>query len=110
VADTTFQYFAGCRPYKSSTLGTAVNELDPPQQMDVGGNIGVAWTRVLHYHYNCDKDFGNCKDEEQFFLANGYGIWQWKHYRNGELVKHSLMNNLRSGRAEDGLPCAESYR
>ncbi len=47
-----------------------------PVQMDAGGSVGQVWTRVLHYHYNCDRSFQNCKDEEQFYLANGYGLWQ----------------------------------
>jgi hypothetical protein len=110
ISDTKFEYFSSCRPYKSSNLGTAVNNLDAPQQMDVGGNIGQVWTRVLHYHYNCDKNYQNCRDEEQFYLANGYGIWQWKHYKNGELVKTALMNEIRPGRPNATLPCSESYR
>ena len=110
VSDTHFQYFSACRPYKRSTLGTAVNNLDAPEHMDLGGNTGSAWTRVLHYRYNCDQHFQNCKDEEQFYLANGYGIWQWKHYRNGELMKTALMNTLRAGNPKMALPCVETYR
>jgi hypothetical protein len=110
VGDTRFNYFSSCRPYKSSTLGTAVNDLDAPQQMDAGGNLGQVWTRILHYHYNCDKNYQNCKDEELFYLANGYGLWQWKHYNNGELIKRALMNNIRQGRPDATLPCEESYR
>jgi hypothetical protein len=103
-------YYFSCRSYKSSTLGTAVNDLDAPQQMDLGGKIGPAWTRVLHYHYNCDKNYQNCRDEEQFYLANGYGLWQWKHYHNDQLVKTALMNDLQPGRPNETLPCTESYR
>jgi hypothetical protein len=110
VQDTRFVYFSGCRPYKSSSVGTAVNDIDAPQKMDVGGNIGQAWTRVLHYHYNCDKNYRNCRDEEQFYLANGFGLWQWKHYKNDELVKTALMNDIQRGKANATLPCAESYR
>jgi hypothetical protein len=110
VSDTRFVYYSYCRSYKSSTLGTAVNDLDAPQQMDIGGNIGAAWTRVLHYHYNCDKNYQNCRDEEQFYLANGYDLWQWKHYHNDQLVKTALMNDLQQGRPNETLPCTESYR
>ncbi len=81
VPETKFQYFSSCRPYKTGTVGTAVNDLDKPEEMDAGGNLGRVWTRVLHYHYDCDSNYRNCKDEEQFYLANGYGLWQWKHYR-----------------------------
>jgi hypothetical protein len=110
VADTAFQYFSSCNPYKTSTVGTAINDLDAPMLTDVGGNMGKVWTRVLHYHYNCNKSFQNCKDEEQFFLANGYGLWQWKHYRNGSLIKSALMNNVESGGAAAILPCSDSYQ
>lgn len=109
VADTHFQYFASCRPYKSSNLGTAVNDLDAPLRMDAGG-LGELWTRVLHYHYNCDRQFRNCKDEEQFYLGNGYGLWRWMHFRNGELLKSALMNDLQRGKPQASLPCAESYK
>ncbi len=109
VSDTRFQYYASCRAYKTSDLGTAVNTLDAPALMDVGGNVGQVWTRVLHYHYNCDTNFANCSNEEQFFVANGYGIWQWKHYQKGVLVKTTLENNLQNGQASGQLPCKTAY-
>lgn len=109
VPDTTYQYYSACQPYKQSQLGTAVNDLDAPALMDTGGNIGQVWTRVLHYHYNCNKDFEQCADEEQFYLANGYGEWQWKHYKNGVLVNSTLVNNINPGITEATLPCVESY-
>jgi hypothetical protein len=109
VVDTRFRYFASCRPYKSSNLQTAVNDLDAPVQMDLGGNIGELWTRVLHYHYNCDKQFQNCKNEEQFYLGKGFGLWKWAHFRNGEPVKSALINDLQRGKAQPTLPCQESY-
>jgi hypothetical protein len=110
VADTRYKYYSSCKPYKSSTLGTAVNDLDAPVLMDVGGNVGQAWTRVLHYHYNCDENFQGCSDEEQFFLTNGIGLWRWKHYQHGSLVKSTLMNELETGSTTAQLPCEESYK
>jgi hypothetical protein len=110
VSNTRFDYFSSCRPYKSSSVGTAVNDLDAPAQMGAGRNIGTLWTRVFHYHYNCDKTFKNCKDEEQFYLGNGYGPWQWKHFRDGTEVKSALINVFRDGRPDATLSCGESYR
>ena len=110
VADTSFQYFSSCSAYKSSQLGTALNDLDAPVVMDAGGNIGQIPTRVLHYRYNCDSTYQNCGDEEQFFLGSGYGLWQWKHYQNGTLVKSAVMNNIASGTTSATLPCAQSYQ
>jgi hypothetical protein len=110
VPDTSFQYFSSCSPYKSSNLGTAVNDLDAPVLMDTGGNIGQVQTRVLHYRYNCDSAFQNCVNEEQFFLAYGYGQWQWKHYQSGALVNSTLINNIEPGTATGTLPCPQSYQ
>ena len=107
--DTHYQYYSSCKVYKESQLGTAINSLDAPALMDTGGNIGQVWTRVLHYRYNCDKDFRQCADEEQFYLANGYGEWQWKHYHQGALVNSTLINNEEPGSTHATLPCAESY-
>jgi hypothetical protein len=87
-----------------------VNDLDAPLLMDTGGNIGQVWTRVFHYHYNCNKEFQQCTDEEQFYLANGYGAWQWKHYKNGTLVNSTLINNMDSGSTNATLPCPRSYQ
>lgn len=109
VTETTFDYYEACKKTKSSDLGTALNSLDAPVLMDAGGNVGQQWTRVLHYRYNCDAKFANCVNEEQFFLANGIGLWQWKHYKNGALVKTTLMNNLESGEASGTLPCKDAW-
>jgi hypothetical protein len=108
--DTSFQYFASCSPYQTSQLGTSVNDLDAPVLMETGGNIGQVSTRVLHYRYNCDNNFQNCVNEEQFFLAQDYGQWQWKHYQNGILVNSTLINNIEPGTASGTLPCANSYQ
>jgi hypothetical protein len=109
VRDTYLRYYSSCNPYKQSHLGTSVNDLDAPLLMETGGNIGQVWTRVLHYRYNCNNDFQQCADEEQFYLANGFGEWQWKHYHNGALVNSTLINNLEQGRTDATLPCADSY-
>lgn len=110
VRDTSYQYYSSCTAYKQGHLGTAVNTLDAPALMDTGGNIGQVWTRVLHYRYNCNSDFQQCADEEQFYLANGYGEWQWKHYKNGTLVNSTAINNLSSGSTLATLPCTDSYK
>ena len=109
VDDTRFQYYRDCRPFKSSKIGKAVLDLDAPTEMDAGGSLGRVSTRVLHYHYDCDKDFDHCRQEEQFFLANGYGLWQWKHFKEGDLVKTALMDDLKKGKATESLGCTESY-
>src|SRR5205814_9988563 len=97
LANTKFNYYVSCTGYKSSTIRTAVNDLDAPVFVNASGSLGNVSTRVLHYHYNCDPNFQNCDDEEQFYLANGYGLWQWKHYKKGTLSKSALMNSMLAG-------------
>lgn len=109
VPDTYYRYYSSCNPYKQGHLGTAVNDLDAPVMMNAGGSLGQVWTRVFHYHYNCNTDFQGCTDEEQFYLASGYGEWQWKHYKNGDLVNSALINDIEPGSASATLPCADSY-
>jgi hypothetical protein len=110
VPDTTFQYFASCSSYKSSNVGTSLNDLDAPSLVDTGGNLGQVATRILHYRYNCDLSFENCEDEEQFFLGKGYGLWKWVHYRAGVVANSSLMNELSPGAPTETLPCTNSYQ
>jgi hypothetical protein len=110
VRDTSYKYYSSCKADKQSQLGTAVITLSAPKLMDTGGNIGQVWTRVLHYRYNCDQNFQQCADQEQFYLANGYGEWQWKHYKNGALVNSTLINNEKPGNTNATLPCANSYK
>ena len=110
VPDTTFQYFASCSSYKSSNVGTSLNDLDAPSLIDTGGNLGQVTTRILHYRYNCDASFENCEDEEQFFLGKGYGLWKWVHYRDGAVANSSLMNELSPGAPTETLACTNSYQ
>jgi len=42
IFNTRFQYFASCRPYKSSNVGSAVNDLDAPVLMDAGSDLATS--------------------------------------------------------------------
>jgi hypothetical protein len=111
VANTQIDWYASCAQYKSTFLGTIVNDLDAPVLIDTGGNIGQVMTRVLHYRYNCDGNFQNCGDEEQFFLGRGYGQWRWKHFQDGATTpaQVTLLRNIEPGSPTSALPCPQSY-
>jgi len=110
ISNTRFSFYANCKLYKTSSLGTIVNNLDAPEVMDAGGDIGQVLTRVLHYRFNCDKHFENCKDEEQSFLSKGYGRWKWVHLKYGEVVKTTVANHISKGTAHAIPPCQNAYR
>ena len=110
VSATAFTFYAHCAAYQTSQLGTSVNTLDAPILMDTGGNVGKLSTRLLHYRYNCDANYQSCHSEEQFFLGDGYGLWQWRLYTSGQLAQTSMINHLQSGTASRTLPCVDSYQ
>lgn len=110
AAQTAFTFYASCAAYKTSNLGTSINTLDAPLTMNTGGSVGTVSTRLLHYRYNCDSNYQNCGDEEQFFLGDGYGLWEWRHFSHGTLVQTSMINKLESGTASGTLPCVGSYQ
>jgi hypothetical protein len=110
VSNARFSFYANCKPYKTSSLGTIVNNLDAPEMMDAGGDIGQVLTRVLHYRFNCDKHFEGCKDEEQSFLGNGFGRWKWVHLKYGEVVKTTVVNHISKGTAHAIPPCENAYK
>lgn len=110
VSNARFSFYANCKSYKISSLGTIVNNLDAPEMIDAGGDIGQVLTRVLHYRFNCDKHFENCKDEEQSFLGKGYGRWKWVHLKYGEVVKTTVVNHISKGTAHAIPPCENAYK
>jgi hypothetical protein len=110
VSNARFSFYANCKSYKSSSLGTILNDLDAPEMMDAGGDIGQVLTRVLHYRFNCDKRFENCKDEEQSFLGKGYGRWKWVHLKRGEVVKTTVVNHISKGTAHAIPPCENAFK
>jgi hypothetical protein len=110
VSKVQFSFYANCKVYKTSSLGSVMNNLDAPEMMDAGGDIGQVSTRVLHYRFNCDKHFENCKDEEQSFLGKGYGRWKWVHLKYGEVVKTTVVNHISKGRAHAIPACENAYQ
>lgn len=76
VQNTQFKYYANLRGLATRVRLAPLSTTLTSHYKWTSGNVGVQWVRVLHYHYNCDSKYQNCTDEEQFYLANGYGLWQ----------------------------------
>jgi len=36
-------------------------------------------TLVISYQYSCDKNLQNCKNKEEFHVAQPYGLVKWQH-------------------------------
>ena len=110
VSNARFNYFSSCRRYKSSSVGYGCKR---PRCTSRHGSWRKYWKALdadPSLSLQLRPGFENCKDEEQFYLGNGYRLWQWKHFRAGAQVNSVTMNMLQEGRQEATLRCEESYR
>lgn len=64
---------------------------------------------MASYRYNCDTNYGNCGDKEEYYLAQKYGLVQWVHYSlsSGSYVmkQKTVFNQLKSGGTTPVFPC-----
>jgi len=84
VSNARFSFYENCKAYKTSSLGTIVDNLDAPEMMDAG--------------------------EEQSFLGKSYGRWKWVHLKFGEVVKTTVVNHISKGTARAIPPCETAYK
>ncbi len=81
VPNTSYQTFSDCTHYTTRNLLKANNEVWGPYQVTLGGNLPSNLTvLVASYRYNCDVNYANCADKEEYYLAQRYGLVQWVHY------------------------------
>jgi hypothetical protein len=100
--NTTFQIVNRCATQTVSNLGTMRNEVWGPQPMNFGGDIpDQTQTLIVKYNYDCDPNFANCHDREQYYLTQRYGLVRWDHSKliNGNYVqdKFTVYNKLVAG-------------
>ena len=64
---------------------------------------------VASYRYNCDVNYANCNDKEEYYLMQRYGLVQWVHYIfiNGSYaqLQKTIFNKLVVGVATPDFPC-----
>jgi hypothetical protein len=64
---------------------------------------------VASYRYNCDVNYGNCGDKEEYYLAQKYGLVQWVHYSlvsgKYQTQQKTVFNQLTSGGNKPSFPC-----
>ena len=110
VPDTSYQTYTDCTHYTTQNLLKAVNEVWGPYYITLGGmlpaNLKVL---VASYRYNCDANYWNCGDKEEYYLAERYGLVQWAHYSlvNGsyQMQQQTIFNQLVAGSTSPYFPC-----
>src|SRR3954451_12364831 len=114
VSNTNFDLHTNCSQSCSITLGlqTSINQLWGPYTYSFGGGLPANLkTLVISYRYNCDTNYANCRDKEEYYLTQKYGLVQWVHYVRipatgayAQLQK-TIFNKLVVGVVTPDFPC-----
>jgi hypothetical protein len=112
VANTNFDLHTNCSQSCSVTLGlqNAINEVWGPYYLSLGGSLpSNLKTLVISYRYNCNINYQNCIDKEEYYVNERYGLVQWVHYilANGVYaqMQKSIVNQLVVGVVTPNFPC-----
>src|SRR5207245_10941945 len=96
AANSDYSFYSACTAYKTAGLKSMLNQISAPAQVKAGGNIGKVKTRLFTYQYNCDTNYGNCSDKEEFSLGSGVELNDGKNYVNQTaqrvIVQESTIN------------------
>jgi hypothetical protein len=93
ATDTTFDIVNSCTNKVMMNLGTMINDVWGPFQMSFGGDLPANMpTLIVSYRYNCDVNYSNCNDREQYYLSQRYGLVRWDHSKltNGQYVQDNF--------------------
>ena len=114
VSNTNYDLHTNCSQSCSVTLGlqTSINEVWGPYTYSFGGSLPANLpTLVISYRYNCDPNYANCGDKEEYYVTQKYGLVQWVHYIRipatgayAQLQK-TIFNQLIVGVVTPDFPC-----
>lgn len=110
VPNTSYQTYTDCNHYKVQNLKKGLNQVWGPYQMSLGGSLPSNLTvLVASYRYNCDTNYANCGDKEEYYVAQRYGLVQWVHYSLSsgkyQMKQKTVFNRLVSGGTTPTFPC-----
>lgn len=114
VPNTSYDLHTNCSNTCSVTLGlqSSVNEVWGPYTYSFGGSLPSNLpTLVISYRYNCDTNYANCGDKEEYYVAQKYGLVQWVHYiripATGSYaqLQKTIFNKLVVGVVTPDFPC-----
>ncbi len=112
VANTSYDLHTNCSNSCSVTLGlqNAINEVWGPYYISLGGSLPANMkTLVISYRYNCNSNYQNCLDKEDYYFNSKYGLVQWIHsvFVNGSYAQFqkTIYNQLSVGVVTPYFPC-----
>jgi hypothetical protein len=110
VPNTSYRTYSDCDHYITQNLRKGINQVWGPYPMSLGGSLpNSLQVLVASYRYNCDVNYANCNDKEEYYMAQKYGLVQWVHYSMVKgaykMQQKTVFNQLRSGGASPSFPC-----
>jgi hypothetical protein len=110
VPNTSYQTYTDCHHYVVQNLKKGINQVWGPYKISLGGNLpNNLQTLVASYRYNCDTNYANCGDKEEYYLTKTYGLVQWVHYSLSggayQMKQKTVFNRLVSGGTTPVFPC-----
>ena len=112
VANSNYDLHTNCSQSCSVTLGlqNTINQVWGPYYLTFGGSLpNNLKTLVISYRYNCDANYQNCIDKEEYYVTQRYGLVQWIHsvLANGTYaqMQKSIFNKLVAGIVTPDFPC-----
>jgi hypothetical protein len=82
--DSTYEIHSDCHTFVTKNLGHVINEVWGPYKETLGGQLpSNLKTLIVNYKYSCDVNYSNCRDKEEFHLAQPYGLVKWQHQKLG---------------------------
>jgi hypothetical protein len=111
-SNTNYDLHTNCSQSCSVTLGlqNSINEVWGPYSLSLGGDLpNNLKSLVVSYRYNCDVNYQNCMDKEEYYLSQRYGLVQWMHFVmvNGSYaqLQKTVFNKLVVGVVTPYFPC-----
>ncbi len=110
VPNTSYRTYSDCKHYITQSLKKGVNQVWGPYSMSLGGSLPSGLkVLVASYRYNCDVNYANCGDKEEYYLTQKYGLVQWVHYAlvsgKYQMRQKTVFNQLVSGVTQPSFPC-----
>lgn len=110
VPNTSYQTYTDCNHYKVQDLKKGINEVWGPYQLSLGGDLpSPLQVLVASYRYNCDTNYANCGDKEEYYVAQRYGLVQWVHYSLAsgtyQMRQRTVFNRMMTGGTTPSFPC-----
>jgi hypothetical protein len=80
VPNTAYDTYTDCNHHYTQNLLKSINEIWGPYNMKFGGNLPANLQILVDsYRYNCNSNYQNCMDKEEYYLSKRYGLVQWVH-------------------------------